>query len=89
MHRESILRGNSDDDIAEDKRTAVAAVNLYGDELLILKAVFLGILGGGVDMSLSGDNALFELNLAAGAYELAGAAARDISALSDGSVNAD
>ena len=88
MHCQRILRADSDDDIAENERTAVG-VDLDADYLLIFKTVFLGILGSCVDVSLCRDNAALELNLSLGADKLACAAACDIAALSDGSGHAD
>ena len=88
VHCQRILRADSDDDIAENERTAVR-VDLDADYLLVLKTVFLGILGSCVDVSLRCDNAALELDLTLGADKLACAAACDISALSDGSGHAD
>ena len=87
MHCQRILRADSDDDIAENERTAVG-VDLDADYLLVLKTVFFGILGSCVDVSLRCDNAALELYFAFGADKLAGAAARNVAALSDRSSHA-
>ena len=87
MHCQSVLRADSDDDIAENERTAVR-VNFDADYLLVFKTVFLGILGSCVDVSLRCDNAALELYFALGADKLAGAAARNVAALSYGSGHA-
>ena len=87
MHCQSVLRADSDDDIAENERTAVR-VDLDADYLLVLKTVFFGILGSCVYVSLRCDNAALELYFALGADKLAGAAARNVAALSYGSGHA-
>ena len=87
VHCQRILRADSDDDIAENERTAVG-VDLDADYLLVLKTVFLGILGSCVDVSLRCDNAALKLYFALGADKLAGAAARNVAALSDRSSHA-
>lgn len=87
VHCQCILRADSDDDIAENERTAVG-VDLDADYLLVLKTVFFGILGSCVDVSLRRDNAALKLYFALGADKLAGAAARNVAALSDRSGHA-
>ena len=87
VHCQSVLRADSDDDIAENERTAVR-VDLDADYLLVLKTVFFGILGSCVYVSLRCDNAALELNLTLGADKLACTAARNVAALSYGSGHA-
>ena len=87
VHCEREFGADSDDDVVKDELSAVG-VDLDGDDLLILKAVFLGVLGGGVDVPLGGDDAALDLKLALGADQFAGAAALDIAALPDGCGNA-
>lgn len=71
MHSGSVFGAYANNNVAENCLSACAFANLNGNDLLVLKAVLLGSLGVKVDMSLSGNNALSDLNLTVGANELA------------------
>ena len=70
MHRGSVLGADADDDVAEDGLSAGSRADLDGDDVLILQTVFLSGLGVEVDVSLRDDDALRDLYLTCGAYEL-------------------
>ncbi len=88
MHCFCVGIGNSAYYVAEDS-FSFGSFYLYPDYVLILYAEFFRICFCEVDMSFCNDNAFFELNFAAGSYELAGTRACCISALSDRSCDAD
>ena len=82
VHGSGELLADSYDDITEGKGTTVA-VNLDGNDLLVGNAELCSLFGGEVDVSLCDDNALGDLNLAAGTDELAAGSASDITGLTD------
>ena len=88
MHCFCIRIGNSAYYVAEDS-FSFGSFYLYPNNVLILYAEFFCVCLCEVDMSFRNDNALFELNLAAGSYKLASTRACCISALSDRSCDAD
>ena len=89
MHRGSVLGADADDDVAEDGLSAGSRADLDGDDVLVLEAVFLSGLGVEVDVSLRDDDALRDLYLTCGAYELAAGRACYVAGLSDGSHDAE
>ena len=88
MHCKGILGAYSYDNITENKRTSVG-VDLNGNYLLILETELFGILGSCMNVTLCNDNALAELDLTCGSYQLTCAAACDIARLTAGCVYAD
>ena len=89
MHGGGVLVAYADNDITEYDLSAGAGADLDRNDLLVLKAVFLGGLGVKVDVTLCGDDALRDLDLALGAYELAAGGACHVAGLSDGSGHAE
>ena len=69
--------GDTDHHIAKDGG-AVGGLHLQGDDLLVGDTHLGGVLGGGVDVALGGDDALLDLHLTAGAHQLAAGGAGDI-----------
>ena len=84
MHGGGEFRTDADDNVAEDDRS-VRGVDLNGDDLLVLNAELLCVFGGEVDVTLRGDHALFDIDLAGGADDLDAGGAGDVARLSDGS----
>ena len=89
MHSGSVLVADAHDHVAEDDLSAGAFADLDGDDLLVRKAVVGSGPGVEVDVALRGDDALRDLNLALGAYQLAAGCAGNVARLSYGSGNAE
>ena len=60
VHRGLELRADADDDVAEGEGTTVR-VDLHGDDLLVLDAEFLRVLGREVDVALRDDDAFGDI----------------------------
>lgn len=88
MHCTSVIRRYAAYYIAEDS-ASLGSLYLYPYYLLVCNAELLSVSGSKVDMSLSNDNALADLYLAAGTYELASAGVCNVSGLSYGSCDTD
>ena len=82
MHREGELIADADDDVAEDR---LSAVGIYrdADDVLILDARFFRDLGSHVDVALCDYQAFGKGDAAFGAFDLDGRGALKIAALAD------
>ena len=81
------LGANAADNVTEDGGTAFA-VDLNGNNLLVLNAELLSISGGQVNVALCNDNAFSDLNFACRANDLAACGACNVTGLTNGSVYA-
>ena len=88
VHSQGIAGADAHYHVAEYQRAAVA-VDLDGYNILILAAEGLGVGGGHVNVTLGGDDALFQHHFTLGANQLAGTAAFQIAAFTDGGLYAD
>ena len=83
MHSKCVRTADAADNIAEDKASSVG-VDLDPNNVLILDAHLFGIFRSHVDVAFRNDDALFQLNFAAGANQFAGCGSSQIAGFTDG-----
>ena len=87
VHSQLIFGADASHNITENKRATLGR-DFNANNLLVLNAVFLGVLGGHMYMALCGNNALGQLNFTCGAYQLTYTRAFNIARFSYGRGNA-
>ena len=86
VHSSRKLGANANNNVTEDC-SSVSGFDLNRYDFLVRYAEFFSISGSDVDVTLCSDNAFSDLNLTAGANELASAAACDVAGFTNGSSN--